>query len=118
MLNNQEAAHSSLRNSGGVIHGRLIHDCRDILSLVSSSGRYGEYVILNTARRKVIENSMIRHIQHTVVVLHWCCSVQDRFAQEAWQTRRCWQFLDGSRGILIGSRVFSLIEIKEILRDV
>lgn len=52
------------------------------LSSVSYGQACGQNFVPDTARCQVVEHGMIWHIENTVIVLHWCGTVQDRPAEE------------------------------------
>jgi len=91
------AGHSHYCCVLSLIPGGFIHNSRDVLesflegflsdkqgetylSLISSRSRYGEYVVLDAACSQMVQDSVIWHGQHTIIILHRCCRVQDRLA--------------------------------------
>ena len=55
------------------------------LALISRSPTGSEYSTLDTARRQMIQHRVIRHNQHTSIVLVRRRPIQDALPQEHWQ---------------------------------
>lgn len=65
----------------------------------------------------MVENSVVGHVEHAVVILHQRRRVEDGLAQEPGQRRRIRQLLDSRDGVLICGRVLWLVKVDQVLGD-
>lgn len=85
------------------------------LILVPCRRRHSQNVILNTTRRQMIQDTMVRQIKHAIVVLDRRRSIQDWLPQEPGERRRVRQLVDGRHGVLVRRRLLWLVKVDEVL---
>ncbi|PMB67906.1 tRNA N6-adenosine threonylcarbamoyltransferase [Beauveria bassiana] len=87
------------------------------LAAISRRRAYCEHVVLDAARGEMVQNRVVGHVEHTVVVLHQRRRVEDGLAEEARQAGGRGKLLDGADGALVGGRLLGLVKVDQVLGD-
>lgn len=93
-------------------------DWIDYLAFVPCGDTGSKDIVLDATRRKMVEYGMIRHIEHAVVILHRCRTIQDGFSEKE---RQAWwgsELCDTSGRTLILLRLFWAVKVKKVSRHI
>jgi hypothetical protein len=87
------------------------------LALVPGCCRNRQNVVLYTASSKVIENCMIRHVEHTIVVLDEGGRIQNGLAEESRKSGRVGKLINGRYCAVIKGVVLGLVKVQQVFGD-